>query len=99
VAELLKDSSLRTMRTVGSKEIVKQFLDSGAEQKEIEISATGRDADTVYVSLGLFLQRHPTLNLTVHKRQGCKVFLVKHAPEPVKEQTDDGAGLESNLDA
>ena len=97
MANLLKDSTLKDLKKAGSKEIIEAFQATKKDQQEIEISATGRDADTVYVSMGLYLQRHPDLRITVHKREGDRIFLVQH-PEPEKV-IDNGAGIESNLDS
>jgi hypothetical protein len=80
VAELIKDSNLQSLRVRGSKKIIDEFLTRGKSQGEIDIAATGRDANQVYVALGLYLSRHPEYRTRV-KLMGERVFLFQDPPE------------------
>lgn len=80
VAELIKDSNLRSLRVLGSKRIIEEFLASGKPQGEIDIAATGRDANQVYMAMGLYLKRHPALNIRTVLRSD-KVYLIKDTEE------------------
>jgi len=91
VAEkLIKDSNLSSLRTKGSKEIVDDFLAAGKPQGEVEVAATGRDANSVYVALGLYLKRHADLRMRV-KLMGERVYLFQ---DP--EEMPDGGSTSSN---
>ena len=74
--ELLKPSTLANFKTMGSKDIVNAFIESNLDQAEVECSATGRDANAVYVALGLYLKRHPILETVVKTRED-RVFLIR----------------------
>jgi len=88
VAEnLTKDSNLSSLRTKGSKEIVDDFLSAGKLQREVEVAATGRDANSVYVALGLYLKRHKDLRMRV-KLMDDRVYLFQDPPE---EMPDGGS--------
>ena len=87
---LTKDSNLSSLRTKGSKEIVDDFLSAGKLQREVEVAATGRDANSVYVALGLYLKRHKDLRMRV-KLMDDRVYLFQ---DP--EEMSDGGSTSSN---
>lgn len=81
---LLKQTKVKLLRkTVGSKRIVEAFLQQPEPQVEVDIEATGRDAQNVYVALGMWLTRHPELNVEVrfHEKH---VLLVRVDPDDEK---------------
>lgn len=80
VAELIKDSNLQSLKVRGSKKIIDEFLARGKPQGEIDIAATGRDANQVYMAMGLYLKRHPELRMRTVLR-GDKVFLFQDPEE------------------
>lgn len=80
MAELIRDSNLSSLRSKGSKQIIAEFLARGKSQGEVEIPATGRGSDSVYASLGLYLKRHPELNMRV-KQRADRVYLFQDLPE------------------
>lgn len=82
MAELIKDSNLSSLRVKGSKQIVEEFLARGKPQGEVEVTATGRDANSVYVALGLYLKRHQDLRMRV-KLMDERVYLFQ---DPEEEQ-------------
>lgn len=75
--DLIKPSTMvDEFRIKGSKDIVDAFIESNLKQCEIDVSATGRDANNVYMALGLYLKRHPILRVKVITRED-RVFLIR----------------------
>jgi hypothetical protein len=82
--DLLKPTKIPLLKKVeGSKRIVEAFLTQPEPQVEVNIEATGRETQNVYVALGMYLTRHPELNVEVRYHEK-KVYLVRVNPDDEK---------------
>ena len=73
VVELGHPIKLGSMRKVGSKQIVDAFLSQPEPEWEVNFEETKRDAQNVYTSLLMYIDRHPELGIEVfmHERKIC----------------------------
>ena len=85
--DLIKPATLIDLQVIGSKDILDAFIASKRDQAEVDIEATGRDAQTVYIALGLYLKRHPILETIVRMRKD-KVYLFKTPGSAENADTD-----------
>jgi hypothetical protein len=82
--DLLRPTKIALLRKVeGSKKIVEAFLTQPDPQVEVNVEATGRETQNVYVALGMYLSRHPDLNVEVRYHEK-KVYLVRVNPDGEK---------------
>lgn len=65
---------------VRSRDIVEEFIDSGATDVKVDISKTGRDKASVYNALLTYLDRHSDLGVSVRKIKG-DIILVNNAKQ------------------
>jgi hypothetical protein len=57
-------------RKIKSKQIVEDFLKTGAQSNRIDVKATERDFTTVYNSLYTYLKNHPELGVSLVREEG-----------------------------
>ena len=53
-----------------SKQIVEDFLQTGAPSNRVNVDATEREFTTVYNSLYTYLKNHPELGVSLVREQG-----------------------------